>query len=67
MDRRLKLLFLTRLIPLAERNLNLVELGPNETGKSYGASRLPTDLAQPSQSPAVGNNYPANPKATTPL
>ena len=35
MDRRLKLLFLTRLIPLAERNYNLVELGPRGTGKSY--------------------------------
>ncbi|MBJ6799737.1 protease Lon-related BREX system protein BrxL [Geomonas propionica] len=35
MDRRLKLLFLIRLIPLAERNYNLVELGPRGTGKSY--------------------------------
>ena len=35
MDRRLKLLFLVRLIPLAERNYNLVELGPRGTGKSY--------------------------------
>jgi ATP-dependent Lon protease len=35
MSRRLKLLFLTRLIPLAERNYNLVELGPRGTGKSY--------------------------------
>jgi ATP-dependent Lon protease len=35
MDRRLKLLMLTRLIPLAERNYNLVELGPRGTGKSY--------------------------------
>ena len=35
MDQRLKLLFLTRLIPLAERNYNLVELGPRGTGKSY--------------------------------
>lgn len=35
MDRRLKLLFLTRLIPLAEQNYNLVELGPRGTGKSY--------------------------------
>jgi len=35
MGRRLKLLFLTRLIPLAERNYNLVELGPRGTGKSY--------------------------------
>lgn len=35
MCRRLKLLFLLRLIPLAERNYNLVELGPRGTGKSY--------------------------------
>lgn len=35
MSRRLKLLFLTRLIPLAERNYNMVELGPRGTGKSY--------------------------------
>src|SRR5712692_7311903 len=34
MSRRLKLLFLVRLIPLAERNYNLVELGPRGTGKS---------------------------------
>jgi uncharacterized protein (TIGR02688 family) len=35
MTRRLKFLFLTRLIPLCERNYNLVELGPRGTGKSY--------------------------------
>jgi ATP-dependent Lon protease len=35
MSRRLKLLFLVRLIPLTERNFNLVELGPRSTGKSY--------------------------------
>ncbi|MBI3073001.1 MAG: protease Lon-related BREX system protein BrxL [Deltaproteobacteria bacterium] len=35
MSRRLKLLFLVRLIPLAEHNYNLVELGPRGTGKSY--------------------------------
>lgn len=35
MSKRLKLLFLTRLIPLCERNFNLVELGPRGTGKSY--------------------------------
>lgn len=34
-SRRLKLNFLTRLIPLAERNYNLIELGPRGTGKSY--------------------------------
>jgi ATP-dependent Lon protease len=35
MTRRLKMLFIVRLIPLAERNYNLVELGPRGTGKSY--------------------------------
>jgi ATP-dependent Lon protease len=35
MSRRLKLHFLVRLIPLTERNYNLVELGPRGTGKSY--------------------------------
>ena len=35
MSRRLKLQFLVRLIPLVERNYNLVELGPRGTGKSY--------------------------------
>lgn len=40
MDRRLKLLFLTRLIPLCERNYNLVELGPRGTGKSYAVQEI---------------------------
>ncbi|HEX4964755.1 MAG TPA: protease Lon-related BREX system protein BrxL [Thermoanaerobaculia bacterium] len=35
MSRRLKLLFLVRLIALTERNYNLVELGPRGTGKTY--------------------------------
>ncbi|HEX6862743.1 MAG TPA: protease Lon-related BREX system protein BrxL, partial [Thermoanaerobaculia bacterium] len=35
MPRRLKLHFLVRLIPLTERNYNLVELGPRGTGKTY--------------------------------
>src|SRR3954447_16746186 len=35
MSRRLKMLFLVRLIPLTERNYNLVELGPRGTSKSY--------------------------------
>ena len=34
-DRRLKLLILTRLIPLCEANYNLIELGPRGTGKSF--------------------------------
>jgi len=32
---RRKWLFLLRLVPLVERNYNLVELGPRSTGKSY--------------------------------
>jgi ATP-dependent Lon protease len=39
-DRRLKLLFLMRLIPLCEHNYNLVELGPRGTGKSYAYQEL---------------------------
>jgi len=39
-ERRLKLLFLTRLLPLCEQNYNLVELGPRGTGKSYGYQEL---------------------------
>jgi ATP-dependent Lon protease len=34
-SRRLKLIALSRLVPLAQRNVNLVELGPRGTGKSY--------------------------------
>lgn len=39
-ERRIKLLFLTRLIPLCEHNYNLVELGPRGTGKSYAFQEL---------------------------
>ncbi len=39
-DRRLKLLFLCRLIPLCEQNYNLIELGPRGTGKSYAFQEL---------------------------
>ena len=39
-DRRLKMLFLVRLIPLCEQNFNLVELGPRGTGKSYAYQEL---------------------------
>jgi len=39
-DRRLKLLLLTRLIPLCEQNYNLIELGPRGTGKSYDFQEL---------------------------
>jgi len=34
-SQRLKLLLLLRLVPFVERNYNLVELGPRNTGKSY--------------------------------
>jgi ATP-dependent Lon protease len=39
-DRRLKMLFLMRMIPLCEHNYNLVELGPRGTGKSYAYQEL---------------------------
>src|SRR5271157_1544867 len=39
-NRRQKLHYLARLIPLAEPNYNLVELGPRGTGKSYGYQEL---------------------------
>lgn len=35
MDRRQKLLHISRLIPLVEKNFNLIDLGPRSTGKSY--------------------------------
>ncbi|MEJ5203318.1 MAG: BREX system Lon protease-like protein BrxL, partial [Anaerolineales bacterium] len=35
MTHRQKLLYLSRCIPLVETNVNLVELGPRETGKTY--------------------------------
>ncbi|MBI3732783.1 MAG: protease Lon-related BREX system protein BrxL [Chloroflexi bacterium] len=34
-SRRIKLLMLVRLIPMTQRNYNLIELGPRGTGKSY--------------------------------
>lgn len=33
--KRRKLLFLLRMVPMVERNFNLIELGPRGTGKSY--------------------------------
>src|ERR1700738_789585 len=39
-ERRVKLLFLMRLLPLCEHNYNLVELGPRGTGKSYAYQEL---------------------------
>jgi ATP-dependent Lon protease len=35
MNRRQKLLYLCRCAPLVETNVNLIELGPRETGKTY--------------------------------
>jgi ATP-dependent Lon protease len=34
-ERRTRMLLLTRLIPLVERNVNLIELGPRQTGKTF--------------------------------
>jgi ATP-dependent Lon protease len=39
-NRRQKLHYLVRLVPLTENNYNLVELGPRETGKTYGYQEL---------------------------
>ncbi|HEV8620909.1 MAG TPA: BREX system Lon protease-like protein BrxL, partial [Nitrospiraceae bacterium] len=39
-QRRLKLLFLLRLVPFCEQNYNLVELGPRGIGKSYAYQEL---------------------------
>ena len=39
-SRRQKLHYLVRLSPLTENNYNLVELGPRETGKTYGYQEL---------------------------
>jgi len=39
-ERRTKLLFLARLIPLCEPRFNLIELGPRGTGKSYAFQEL---------------------------
>jgi len=37
---RQKLLVILRLVPMAERMVHLIELGPRETGKSYGYKNL---------------------------
>lgn len=34
-DRRTQLLLISRMIPLVERNINLIELGPRQTGKTF--------------------------------
>lgn len=40
MDKRLKLILITRLIPFVEKNYNFIELGPRGTGKSYAYSEM---------------------------
>ena len=40
MEKRLKLLLITRLIPFVEKNYNFIELGPRGTGKSYAFSEM---------------------------
>jgi len=39
-ERRIKMLFLARLIPLCEANFNMIELGHRGTGKSYAVQEL---------------------------
>lgn len=39
-DKRRKLLFLERMLPMVERNYNLIELGPRGTGKSYAYEEI---------------------------
>jgi ATP-dependent Lon protease len=34
-DRRTRLLLFARLVPLVERNVNMIELGPRQTGKTF--------------------------------
>lgn len=34
-DRRTKLLLISRMLPLVEKNFNLIELGPRQTGKTF--------------------------------
>jgi ATP-dependent Lon protease len=57
MERRRKLLFLTRLLPLCERNFNLVELGPRGTGKSYAVQQLSPYAALLTGSTTVANMF----------
>ena len=40
LDRRCKLLLLTRLVAFVEKNYNFIELGPRGTGKSYAFSEF---------------------------
>lgn len=34
-DRRTRMMLIARMLPLVERNLNLIELGPRQTGKTF--------------------------------
>ena len=40
MERRLRLLYVVRLVPLCEQNYSLIELGQRETGKSFVYQQL---------------------------
>ena len=57
MTRRLKLLFLLRLVPLCEHNFNLVELGPRGTGKSYVVQEISPYAALLTGSPTVATLF----------
>ncbi len=57
MPRRLKMHLLVRLIPLAERNFNLVELGPRGTGKSYVVQEISPYAALLTGSSTVANLF----------
>mgnify|MGYP000260781642 FL=1 len=56
-DRRLKMMFLVRMIPLCEHNFNLVELGPRGTGKSYAYQELSPYTILLSGPPTVANLF----------
>src|SRR5712692_730495 len=56
-NRRQKFHYLVRLIPLAENNYNLVELGPRETGKSYGYQELSSYTILLTGPTTVGNLF----------
>jgi ATP-dependent Lon protease len=57
MEARLTLLMLVRLIPLVERNFNLVELGPRGTGKSYVVQEISPYSALLTGSPTVAGLF----------
>ncbi len=57
MPHRLKLLLLVRLVPLVERNFNLIELGPRGTGKSYVVQEISPYSALMTGSPTVAGLF----------